>query len=603
MRGSLSVLAVALLVVAAQAHELDDGLPPSVVAPGTASIALVQHMRDLHVPGVSIAYVHDGRIAWTGAFGVRSTNGPATTPDTRFQAASLSKAVTAFGVLREVQAGRLDLDADVRGYLKRWRIPENDFTRGHKITLRQLLSHTAGMSVHGFAGYAADAPLPDIVQVLNGDGPANSPPIVAAAGPGSRCSYSGGGYVIAQLVLEDVTGLSFSALMQRDVLAPLNMTRSSFQAAPPEGDVATPYRAWDMPVRGGPHRYPELAPAGLWSTPRDLARLLIAIQASLKGTPGAPLSRELAQVMTSQIAPPSQLGLATDGVPSGYGLGLVTAEGDHPFFWHDGEDEGFLSLMLAFRNGDGLVVMSNGERGDILSADILRAFAQAHDWPNFQPQRVAGGAVPGAAYAGHYRANDGVTFVVTAGADGLHERHVGSFATKLLLLDPPTAGGGQMFMASGWNGSDAVQRLTFTPGPDGRADKLVVSEDDHARTAARIADDDPIALRIDALLRRIDNQNEGAGTHPALETVIQALAQGSLAGVKAEPSWAKDMEGNLAFYLRDAKRMGALRQITFRGVGPGGNDIFEVEYAHGWAIWRIGLSAAGKVRTAYYSAD
>jgi len=163
-------------------------------------------MAELHVLGVSITVIHNGEIEWARGFGVTRVGGPAVTQGTLFQAASISKPVTAMAVLHLVGSGKLDLDADVNQYLKAWKVPTNKFTETSKVTLRELLTHTAGMTVHGFPGYASDSALPTVVQVLNGEKPANTPAILVDTIPGSDWRYSGGGFVVTQVLLQDVTG-------------------------------------------------------------------------------------------------------------------------------------------------------------------------------------------------------------------------------------------------------------------------------------------------------------------------------------------------------------------------------------------------------------
>jgi CubicO group peptidase (beta-lactamase class C family) len=197
-----------------------------------------------------------------------------------------------------VQSGKLSLDADVNQYLKTWKVPESSFTEPTKVTLRGLLTHTAGMTVHGFAGYASDAPVPSLLQILNGEKPANSAPIRVDTKPGDIWRYAGGGYVVAQLLLQQVTGEPFPKLMHDTVLAPIGMTRSTYEQPLPKGrmaEVAMPYRQDGQPVPGGPHVYPEMAPAGLWTTPSDLARNAIEVQQALAGTTDRVLSAAMAR--------------------------------------------------------------------------------------------------------------------------------------------------------------------------------------------------------------------------------------------------------------------------------------------------------------------
>jgi CubicO group peptidase (beta-lactamase class C family) len=171
---------------------------------------LVRRMSELKVPGVSIAMIHSDKVEWARGFGTLRANGAKVSPDTLFQAGSISKSVTAFAVLRLVQAGKLDLDTDVNQYLKGWQIPQNQFGSKSVITLRKLLTHTAGVTVHGFEGYASGKSVPTLFQILNGVSPANSPPIVVDTPPGTMWRYSGGGYVIVQKILQDVTGTPFA---------------------------------------------------------------------------------------------------------------------------------------------------------------------------------------------------------------------------------------------------------------------------------------------------------------------------------------------------------------------------------------------------------
>src|SRR5580704_12210434 len=193
-------------------------VPPVVTKDAPAGPSLADRMSALRVPGVSIAVIHDGKIEWARGFGVTRNGGPSVRPDTLFQAASISKPVTAMAVIRLVQSGKLDLDADVNGYLKTWSLPKNEFTAKQKVTLRELLTHTAGVTVHGFPGYASDAAVPTLVQVLNGEKPANSPAILVDTLPGKEWRYSGGGFVITQLLVQDVTGRQLAVLMRDLVL-------------------------------------------------------------------------------------------------------------------------------------------------------------------------------------------------------------------------------------------------------------------------------------------------------------------------------------------------------------------------------------------------
>jgi CubicO group peptidase (beta-lactamase class C family) len=217
-----------------------------------------------HIPGLSIACIHNGAVG-TRAFGVARIGGEPVTPETLFQASSISMPVTAVAVLRLVEQGKLNLDIDVSQYLRSWKVPANRFTEQKKVTLRELLSHTAGATVHGIAGYAAGEKLPTLVQVLNGESPANSAPVTIDFVPGTKFRYAGGNYVIIQQVLIDATGEPFPDLMQELVLQPLHMVHSTFQLPIPQKMrplIADPYDKEGNAIEGGPRTYPEMAVAG-----------------------------------------------------------------------------------------------------------------------------------------------------------------------------------------------------------------------------------------------------------------------------------------------------------------------------------------------------
>jgi CubicO group peptidase (beta-lactamase class C family) len=227
------------------------------------------------------------------------------------------------------------------------------------------------MTVKGFPGYAANSALPTVVQILNGEPPANTPSILVDTVPGTSGRYSGGGYVVAQQLLEDVTGIPFPRLMRDSVLAPIGMTRSTFEQPLPASwlqAVATPYDSEGSAVPGGPHVYPEMAPAGLWTTPSDLARYAIEVQKALTGK-SAVLSAAMARQMLT---------------PNGQGLGPQTGGKENPYFAHSGSNEGYKCYLFAYNNGDGAVIMTNGNSGAHLANDILLTIAYEYKWPGYQ---------------------------------------------------------------------------------------------------------------------------------------------------------------------------------------------------------------------------
>lgn len=360
-----------------------DGLRTAVVVDGDAPMKLSDRMSELHVPGVSIAVIHRGAIEWVRGFGEAAIGGPPVTPETLFQAGSISKPVTAVAALALVQAGKLDLDADVNLALKGWRIPDNPFSSESKVTLRRLLSHSAGTTVSGFAGYQAGTPVPSLLDILDGLPPANNAPVRIEHEPGRQTQHSGGGYTIVQQLLIDVTGGPFPALLDDIVLGPFGMAHSGFEQPLPAERLrtaATPYRQHGAPVPAGPHVYPELAAAGLWTTSTDLAHFLLAVLDALAGRQGSVLSQSTTAEMLTPVHG------SAEALPPGlgrYGLGwLVRGTAPDRQFWHNGVNDGFANCMVIFENGHGAVVMTNGAGGQVLVGEILRSIAAEYGWPD-----------------------------------------------------------------------------------------------------------------------------------------------------------------------------------------------------------------------------
>jgi CubicO group peptidase (beta-lactamase class C family) len=391
------------LTAADKAHiaAIENGLVPPIVVKGRPAPAqtLAARMAQAKVPGVSIAFFDHGRIVWAKGYGLADVaSGRPVTPDTLFQAGSISKPVTASAALRLVEAGKLELDQDVNTRLKGWRVPDNALDAQQKVTLRRLLSHSAGLTVHGYNGYRRDEPAPTTVQVLNGAPPANSRPVVVETVPGSAWAYSGGGFVATQLLLSETTGQSFPDLMRQQVLGPAGMTHSTYQQPLPEplwARAATGYRRNGQPVAGNWYVYPEMAAAGLWTTPSDLARWAIEIQNEAAGKSHRLLSPAMArQMLTTQIA------------DWGLGVHLVTENGTRRF-GHGGDDQGFENELEAFvtGSGQGVAIMTNGDAGAELLPEILRAVARSYGWKALRPEERAVVAVEPAIlarYAGDY---------------------------------------------------------------------------------------------------------------------------------------------------------------------------------------------------------
>jgi CubicO group peptidase (beta-lactamase class C family) len=337
-----------------------------------------ERMSHYKVPGLSIAIIDGGKIQWAKGYGyICSDTTRIVDKNTMFQAASISKPVAALMALELVEEGKLSLDEDVNNYLKDWKIETNKFTKEKPVTLRGLLTHTAGLTVHGFSGYAEGKEIPDIIEVLNGEKPANSEPIRPDTVPGAISRYSGGGYIVMQKLLEDVTGESFPDLMKKNILDKTGMENSTYQQPLPESlfaQASMGNHSDGSRIEGNWHTYPEMAAAGLWTTPEDLAKYMIEVQQSYQGRSNKILSRNMTiQMLTKQA---ENQGL-------GPGLG---GEGDSLTFSHGGANEGFRCMLFGFAStGKGFVIMTNSDNGSAVTWEIIRSISEVYNWNVFKP--------------------------------------------------------------------------------------------------------------------------------------------------------------------------------------------------------------------------
>lgn len=414
----LAFLALAGTLSSARADEaerigrIERGLTPRVQVAGRTyvPVAVEAQMQALNVPGVSIAFVDGGRIAWTRVYGLADpVTGRAVSVDTLFQAASISKPVAAIAALDMVEEGLLLLDAPVNGRLSGWKIPDNELTAQTPVTLRHLLSHTGGLTVGGFPGYAAGTELPTVEQILNGAAPANNAPVVVDLAPGLRQRYSGGGITVIQLLMTEAAGADFADLMQARALRPLGMNASAYAQPLPtalEDRAATGHRADGGATPGRFHTYPELAAAGLWTTPSDLSRFVIGLNVAWAGRSEVVLQQATARAMLTEVR-------------DGWSLGLMVAgRGRDLRYSHSGANDGFRAMMVGFPERDqGVVIMTNGDRGGVLIASLMQAVAAEYGWPGYEPTRITPVALSAdqmGAYAGTYRSNEDALTVVVA---------------------------------------------------------------------------------------------------------------------------------------------------------------------------------------------
>ncbi len=374
-----------------------------------APAKLSDRMAYYHTPGVSIAVINGSEIEWACGFGVLEQGKPApVTPETLFQAASISKPVFALGVLRLVEEGRLDLDEDVNRRLTSWKVPPAGSWQP-RITLRHLLTHSGGLTVHGFHGYTVAERRPTVVELLEGRPPSNSPRIEVNIVPGVQSRYSGGGIMAAQQLVMDVTGKPFPQLLRELVLDPLGLKHSTFEQPLPPARAANaasahPFKARPLPGRW--HVYTEMAAGGMWTTPTDLARIAVELQRTLRGETPRLLKRATAEEMLKpQVGEDMGIGFFLEG------------KDENARFQHGGSNEGFLAQATFYKHrGLGVVIMANSNEGDPMIDEILRAVAREYEWPGIFPEEPATVEIAEAAaeaLAGRYETASKIALTVT----------------------------------------------------------------------------------------------------------------------------------------------------------------------------------------------
>lgn len=363
---------VATLAAGSHAHGADEKPLSDIVA------SFDREREQRHVPSISVALVEDGRVSLIArGFRNAARNEPASSA-TPYQAASISKTVAAMTAIALASSGKLSLDADVANYLKRWKLPQLPAKSSRPVTLRRLFGMTAGANVPGYLGYAVGARLPTDIQILDGAPPANSAAVRIITPPGTVRAYSGGGCQVAEVAMEDAVGKSFDDLASRLILRPLGMTRSGFFQPPDTAQHASFALAHDdagHAIAGGWHVYPEYAAAGLWSTPSDLARIILAmIAAQRRDTKNLFGADGLAAMLTS-----------VDDL--GYGIGVaLKGDGAQRIAMKRGNNLGFRSGLVACpASGQGAVVMTNGNGGEPVVDAVLDALAGRYRWPARAP--------------------------------------------------------------------------------------------------------------------------------------------------------------------------------------------------------------------------
>ncbi|HEV7782409.1 MAG TPA: serine hydrolase domain-containing protein [Chitinophagaceae bacterium] len=356
-------------------NKVENFLSPGTVYGDTIPRGNIEmRMKDTKTKGLSIAVIHNYQVEWAKGYGwADEGEQKKVTTTTRFQAASISKSLNSMGILKLVEQGKLDPEADINNYLATWKFPYDSLSGNKKISTYNLLSHTAGLGIHGFPGYVANAKLPSVTEVLDGKKPANTKAVRSQYEPGKQFEYSGGGTTISQLLLTTITGQDYAKYMQTEVLTPLGMTNSSYQQPPPaEAELATGYYNDGKPVKMKYHIYPEQAAAGLWTTPTDLAKYVIECQLAYEGRS----KKVLSPVMMKRRLTPYIDTFAAMGV-------FIDNRNGHKYFIHNGGNEAFVCLYYgSLEGGNGVVIMENGENFGLIT-EVLNSVAQVYNWKDF----------------------------------------------------------------------------------------------------------------------------------------------------------------------------------------------------------------------------
>lgn len=362
--------------------EVENNITGQVILNDARPSTIAEKMAKNKVKGLSIAVIHEYKIAWAKGYGWadEAEKRPMTT-ETLFEPGSISKTLNALGILKLAQEKKLDLYTDINTYLKSWKFPYDSLSKGKKITLANLLSHTGGLSTHGFPGHNIKGDVPTVIEVLDGKSPAVTPAVRSLFEPDLKYQYSGGGTTIAQMILTDLTQQDYATWMYENVLKPIGMVNSTYAQPPAKNKrqlCATAYLSDGSPLLGKFHVYPEQAAAGLWMTPSDLCNYIIDIQLAHQGKPSKVLSPEMVKLHLTPYHNES----AAMGT-------FINDLNGAKYFEHGAGNDGFRGQFYgSLEGGYGVAIFVNSDNGEIMY-DVIQSVAKAYNWKNFyrEPQK------------------------------------------------------------------------------------------------------------------------------------------------------------------------------------------------------------------------
>ena len=324
----------------------------------TSSYSVPDAMELYGLQGLSVVVFEDYQIAWSKSWGVKDAKTREEVDlTTAFSTASISKPITATLFVLLEEKGLIDLDAPVSGYLKRWNLPKTEFSKTTAITLKHLLSHTAGTTQHGFDDFYEGDELPSLSQSLDGDIPGNDA-IEFQTEPGTTWSYSGGGYVIAQMAMEDHLGEPLAELAREHLFGPLGLKNTTMTQPHETGfptNAAKAHNRRGRVIDTGLPITPQVAPSGMWSTPSDMTKFMIEMQNALRSSNNSVISHDVATKVTD---------IVTTKGHRGWSMGWERRKGyaNHEWFSHGGANTGTGGYIMAtMEGGNGMVLFGNSD--------------------------------------------------------------------------------------------------------------------------------------------------------------------------------------------------------------------------------------------------